>query len=50
MMFVDVPAVIKFVFVSVLVVGLFLVVYKYLVRYTWLGTTLNGKRERPLVG
>ena len=49
MMFVDVPAVIKFVFVSVLVVGLFLVVYKYLVRYTWLGTTLNGKRERPLV-
>lgn len=49
MMFVDMPAVIKFVLISTFVVVLFLIVYKYLVRYTWLGTTLNGKRERPLV-
>ena len=39
---------IKFPFVCGIVTGLLLVTYRYCVRYTWLGTLLNGPRQRPL--
>jgi peptidoglycan/LPS O-acetylase OafA/YrhL len=37
----------KFLFVNLLVFALLLVTYEYWVRYTWVGTMLNGRRERP---
>jgi peptidoglycan/LPS O-acetylase OafA/YrhL len=37
---------IKFPFVCGIVTGLLLVTYRYCVRYTWLGTLLNGPRQR----
>jgi len=39
---------IKFPLVCGIVTGLLLVTYRYCVRYTWLGTLLNGPRQRPL--
>jgi len=37
----------KFLFVNLVVFAILLVSYEYLVRYTWIGTMLNGRRERP---
>ena len=41
------PGLLKFVFVCALSTGLLLLSYRYLVRYTFIGTALNGKRSRP---
>ena len=41
------PALIKFPLVCAVVTGLLLLTYRYGVRYTWLGTFLNGPRKRP---
>lgn len=43
----DVPALAKFLLVCAAVSGILLVTYQFLVRYTPVGTLLNGKRERP---
>jgi peptidoglycan/LPS O-acetylase OafA/YrhL len=43
------PALIKFPLVCAVVTGLLLLTYRYGVRYTWLGTFLNGPRKRPLL-
>jgi peptidoglycan/LPS O-acetylase OafA/YrhL len=40
------PGPLKFVFVCALSTGLLLLSYRYLVRYTFIGTALNGKRTR----
>ena len=41
------PALVKFALVCVIISGLLLLAYETLVRYTWLGTLLNGPRTRP---
>jgi peptidoglycan/LPS O-acetylase OafA/YrhL len=41
-----VPALLKFVGIVVVATGILLVVYQAVVRYTWLGTLLNGPRSR----
>lgn len=41
------PAFLKFVLVCGVVTGVLLLVYQTLVRYRWLGTVLNGPRQRP---
>jgi peptidoglycan/LPS O-acetylase OafA/YrhL len=41
------PAVVKFVLVCSTVTGILLVAYHTMVRYTWIGTMLNGPRTRP---
>lgn len=41
------PGPLKFVLICVLSTGLLLLSYHYLVRYTFIGTALNGKRTRP---
>ena len=41
-----IPSSIKFLLVCGITVGLLLVCYEYFVRYTFIGTFLNGKRER----
>lgn len=43
----NVPALAKFLLVCAAVSGILLVTYQFLVRYTPVGTLLNGKRERP---
>jgi hypothetical protein len=43
----DLPAAVKFVGLTVVLTGLLLVSYQLFVRYTALGTLLNGKRTRP---
>ena len=43
------PSFLKFLFICVLTVGVFLLIYEYLIRYTWAGTMLNGKRTREPV-
>jgi len=37
----------KFSLVCVVVTGVLLVAYEYMVRYTLIGTMLNGKKTRP---
>lgn len=41
------PGPLKFVLICTLSTGILLLSYHYLVRYTFIGTTLNGKRTRP---
>ena len=41
------PAILKFALVCGVVTGVLLLIYQRLVRYTWLGTFLNGPRQRP---
>jgi peptidoglycan/LPS O-acetylase OafA/YrhL len=41
------PGPLKFVLICVLSTGLLLLSYRYLVRYTLIGTVLNGRRSRP---
>ena len=45
----DIPSLPKFIFYCVFTVGILLVMYEYLVRYTFIGTLLNGKRTRESV-
>ena len=40
------PSLLKFVFVCIATTGLLLLSYRYLIRFTWVGTMLNGKRHR----
>lgn len=40
----DISAFIKMPIVCLITTGLLLLSYRYMVRYTWLGTMLNGKR------
>lgn len=42
-----IPAVVKFTLICVVVTGFLLYTYHFLVRYTWMGTFLNGSRKRP---
>jgi peptidoglycan/LPS O-acetylase OafA/YrhL len=41
------PAIVKFVLIIVVVTGFLLITYQTLVRYSWLGRFLNDPRERP---
>jgi len=43
----DIPHVPKFLLVCTLTFAILIVMYEYLVRYTFLGTVLNGKKTRP---
>ena len=40
------PALAKFVLVTVFVTGFLLVIYETMVRYTWVGALLNGRKTR----
>jgi len=44
------PPSLKFLMVMVIVIILLLTSYRWLVRYTWIGTLLNGPRKRPQTG
>ena len=41
------PAIFKYALICVVATATLLLAYEYLVRYRWLGTFLNGRRERP---
>ena len=43
----QVPALLKFILVCVVVTAILLLCYEYCVRYTWLGSSLSGPRKRP---
>ena len=42
----DIPSFPKFVFYCVFTIGILLLIYEFVVRYTFIGTLLNGKRTR----
>ena len=42
-----IPSGIKFLLLCIVVIGLLLASYEWLVRYTWLGALLNGRKKRP---
>jgi peptidoglycan/LPS O-acetylase OafA/YrhL len=42
----DMPAIVKFSLICALVTAVLLVTYQALVRYSWLGSMLNGPRRR----
>ena len=44
------PAIVKFVMICTVVTGGLLIAYQAMVRYTWIGTMLNGPRRRPSPG
>jgi peptidoglycan/LPS O-acetylase OafA/YrhL len=46
----EIPAIVKFAIIVALAFSVLLVTYRYLVRYTPIGTMLNGKRTRPKKG
>ncbi len=43
----QVPSLLKFATITVLISALLLFTYEYMVRYTWIGRMLNGPRKRP---
>lgn len=43
------PSFLKFLFICALTVGILLLIYEFMIRYTWVGTMLNGKRTREPV-
>ncbi len=43
----QVPLIVKFSLICITVTGLLLLSYQFLVRYTFVGTLLNGPRQRP---
>jgi len=43
------PSFLKFLFICALAMGILLLIYEYAIRYTWVGTMLNGKRTREPV-
>lgn len=43
----DLPAVVKFAFILLTTCAILLTIYQLAVRYTFIGTMLNGKRTRP---
>ena len=43
----QVPLIVKFSLICIAVTGLLLLSYQFLVRYTFVGTLLNGPRQRP---
>lgn len=43
----ELPSVIKFILITILTTVIILLSYEYLIRYTWIGTMLNGKRSKP---
>ena len=45
----ELPAIAKFSLLLLLITAFLLWTYEYLVRYRWLGTFLNGKRERRVL-
>jgi peptidoglycan/LPS O-acetylase OafA/YrhL len=42
------PGVVKFLLICVVVTGVLLLTYQFMVRYTWIGALLNGRRRRPV--
>ena len=40
------PSLLKFFFIFTLTAGILLLIYEYAIRYSWVGTMLNGKRTR----
>jgi hypothetical protein len=46
---VPLPGLLKFAFINAAVLAGLLVSYQYLVRYTWVGALLNGRKVRPTV-
>ena len=42
----EIPSVIKFILISILTTFILLLSYQYLIRYTWVGEMLNGKRYK----
>jgi len=42
-----IPSGVKFLLLCLVVTGLLLASYEWLVRYTWLGALLNGRKKRP---
>lgn len=40
------PSFLKFLFIFTITVGILMLIYEYAIRYTWVGTMLNGKRTR----
>ncbi len=41
------PGIVKFGLVVIVVTSILLISYEYIIRYTWVGTLLNGPRTRP---
>jgi len=42
-----IPGIIKYLLINTVALTLLLLSYRYLVRYTWIGAILNGRRVRP---
>ncbi len=43
------PSFVKFIGICVVTAGVLLLLYEYMVRYTWIGTMLNGKKTRTRI-